>query len=159
MPPPAGRQKGLAVHRPWQGGACSLMPSTYTDARRLHVMPAGLQRFQVALEAHKQWPTDELAALLAGAPLHGPPARAATSLAAAPPQPPAAEGSQAAPTAEASTASQAEPSGTASSAGASSGSGEGSSHLREHIEPGLGCLRAAVAQGLLSRPAILQVSG
>ncbi|KAI7835772.1 hypothetical protein COHA_010350 [Chlorella ohadii] len=117
---------------------------------------AGLQRFQAALEAHKHWPTDELAALLVGAPLHAPPARAGTSLAAAPPQPLAAEGSQAAPSAEGSTASQAEAGGRGSSTGAGSNGGEGGSHLREHIEAGLGCLQAAVSRGQLDRQAILQ---
>ncbi len=120
---------------------------------------AGLQRFQAALEAHKHWPTDELAALLVGVPLHAPPARAGTSLAAAPPQPLAAEGSQAAPSAEGSTASQAEAGGRGSSTGAGIIGGEGGSHLREHIEAGLGCLQAAVRQGQLNRQAILQVGG
>ena len=117
---------------------------------------AGLQRFQAALGAHKHWPTDELAALLVGAPLHGLPAQAGTTLAAALPQPPAAEGSQAAPSAEPSSTSQAEPN---SSMVAGSGGGEGSSHLREHIEAGLGCLRAADSRGQLTRQAVLQVGG
>lgn len=38
------------------------------------------------------------------------------------------------------------------------GEAEGGSHLREHVESGLGCLRAACAQGLLTREAILQAS-
>jgi len=120
---------------------------------------AGPERFQAALEAHKHWPTDELAALLVGVPLHAPPARAGTSLAAAPPQPLAAEGSQAAPSAEGSTASQAEAGGRGSSTGAGIIGGEGGSHLREHIEAGLGCLQAAVRPGQLKRPALLQGGG
>ena len=101
--------------------------------------------------------------MLAGAPLHVPAARAGTSLAAAAAQPPAAEGSQALQP-EASSASQAEPGGRGSSmggggegGGGEGGSGEGGSHLVEHVEQAMGCLRAAYAQGLLTREAILQV--
>ena len=102
---------------------------------------AGALRFQAALEAHKHWPTDDLALLLAGSFLHG--GSAALSGGAT---------SGGAPLAEAGSDMQQD--GSADGAGTA---GSPAAHLWEHVELGLGCLRAAITQGLLSRDDLKQV--
>ena len=75
---------------------------------------------------------------------------------------PAPEASMASLAADPSAAAPAAGPGTASGAEGDNGEGRSSaesSHLWEHVAAGLGCLGAAVAQGLLSREDIRQVGG
>lgn len=113
-----------------------------------------MQRFQAALEAHKQWPTDDLAQLLCGAPLHAAPEGDAASAPSKTADAPAAAGGAESQPGGGAAPPDAAPPATSSDASSSSGS-----HLWEHVDQGLGCLRAAVAQGLLSRDAVKEVGG
>jgi len=104
---------------------------------------AGVLRFQSALEAHKHWPTDDLALLLAGSLLHAGSGAAGGS----------AGGTLAAAEAEAGS-SKVQLDG---SPDAASTPGCLPAHLVEHVGLGLGCLRAAAVQGLLTRDDLKQV--
>lgn len=106
---------------------------------------AGVLRFQSALEAHTHWPTDDLALLLAGSLLH------AGSGAAA------AGGSAGGTLAEAEAEAGSSKVQLDGSPDAASTPGCLPAHLVEHVGLGLGCLRAAVVQGLLTRDDLMQV--
>ena len=91
----------------------------------------GVQRFQAALEAHKHWPSDDLALLLAGSVLHAGAADAG--------------------------AAQDEATSGSDGGGGARQQQQQALHLCDHVELGLGCLRSAVAQGVLSRADVKQV--
>lgn len=122
----------------WLWG-CLLWHCAAVQPSVLHT--AGALRFRAALEAHKHWPTDDLALLLAGSFLHA--SSAAVDGGAT---------SGGAPLAEAGSDMQQD--GSADGAGAT---GSPAAHLWEHVELGLGCLNAAITQGILSRDEVKQV--
>ncbi|KAL4444954.1 hypothetical protein ABPG77_004004 [Micractinium sp. CCAP 211/92] len=135
----------------------------------------GVASFKAALEAHRLWPTDDLAMMLVGGLLHaaengspqaaqrpagGSDALSRTNSGAVDSAGAAAAAAEAPVRAEGSTASvalAAQGEGGDSSAGLSAPGqvAEGGSHLTEHLQA-LGCLRVALSQGLLSREELKQ---
>lgn len=137
---------------------------------------AGVASFKAALDAHRLWPTDDLAMMLVGGLLHAAedgssqatqrPAGGSDTLsrtnrgavdsagaaAAAAEAPVRAEGS----TASVALAAQGEGGDSSTAVSALGQVAEGGSHLTEHLQA-LGCLRVAVSQGLLSREELKQV--
>lgn len=138
------RAAWAGVGMSWDGGGrmrlCTAAPPPLLVRRPSPLAAAGVVQFQAALDAHRQWPTDDLALLLAGSMLHAPGAAPRSDVGVA-----VLDGQRDGPAAA---------SGTDDAAAAAPYSG---SHLRDHVELGLGCLRGAVAQGLLTRDAIKQV--
>ncbi|KAL4448019.1 hypothetical protein ABPG75_005238 [Micractinium tetrahymenae] len=155
-------------------------PAASWDELAAVVGEPGVARFQAALDAHRHWPTDDLAMMLAGGLLHAAndgtqTARAApapgdgsslsrtnsgavggagaAAAAAAPEGPPNAEGSAAGAAGQAAAGEGGASSGGLSARGLAAA--EEDSHLVEHLHA-LGCLRAAVSQGLISREELKQ---
>jgi hypothetical protein len=152
---------------------CTPRPPRGCAALQGEVGQEGLRCFQAALEAHPHWPVDDLAALLAGAELHAPaqhappggatPAEQAGSAATeAGSAADGAAGALAAPEADGQQASPAE--GASAAAGgveaaqASLGAArdQAGGHLRDHAPLALGCLRAPLARGQLTRETVAQ---
>lgn len=135
------------------GAACAsglaAAGSDHAANRRPTAPGAGIQRFQAALDAHKLWPSEDLAALLAGAPLHAADAGGEGQA--------EAGGGSSDVQPEDGAAGTAAEGGSSASSDESSSSGRGGSHLSQHVHLGLGCLRAAVVQGALTRQDVEQV--